>query len=448
MNETADTKKYKMMTETPIPKLIVKLAIPTIISMLVTGLYNAADTFFVGKISTEDTAAVGVVLTIMSMIQAVGFFCGQGSGTYLARMLGNGEKQKAEEMAATGFTVAAILGVLIAIVGNIFAEPISFLLGADDASLIQTEHYLRIILIGAPFMTCQFVVNNQLRFQGSAMYAMVGLFTGAVVNVGLDPLLIFGFHMGISGAALATISAQAVSFIILLIGTTRGSNIRLHPKNIRLNWFYIKEIINGGAASFLRQGLMALSTGLMNNIARDLGSNAATAAMGVVTKVVMMVASAMIGFGQGFQPVCSYNYGAGLKKRVREGFFFCVKYGTIFLTLGAVLLFVFAKPIIGMMRNDPAVIAIGVPALRWQSVALPLFAFSSMANMFLQATGKGVKASITSSCRNGIFFIPLLYLLSTVYGLQGLEMTQGIADILTFLATVPLTVAELKKLKE
>ena len=258
MNETADTKKYKMMTETPIPKLIVKLAIPTIISMLVTGLYNAADTFFVGKISTEDTAAVGVVLTIMSMIQAVGFFCGQGSGTYLARMLGNGEKQKAEEMAATGFTVAAILGVLIAIVGNIFAEPISFLIGADDASLIQTEHYLRIILIGAPFMTCQFVVNNQLRFQGSAMYAMVGLFTGAVVNVGLDPLLIFGFHMGISGAALATISAQAVSFIILLIGTTRGSNIRLHPKNIRLNWFYIKEIINGGAASFLRQGLMAL----------------------------------------------------------------------------------------------------------------------------------------------------------------------------------------------
>lgn len=440
--------KYIQMTQTPVPSLIIKLAIPTIISMLVTGLYNMADTFFVGQISTVDTAAVSLVLTVMSIIQAVGFFCGQGSGTYLARMLGNGDKQKAEEMAATGFVVAAILGVAIAVIGNVFAHPIAFLLGADEDNIAETMRYLRIILIGAPFMTCQFVVNNQLRFQGSAIYAMVGLFIGAVVNVGLDPLLIFGFHMGISGAALATISAQFVSFVMLLIGTTKGTNIRLHPKNICLNWHYIREIINGGAASFLRQGLMALATGLMNNIARDLGSSAATAAMGVVTKVVMMVASAMIGFGQGFQPVCSYNYGAGLKMRVREGFIFCVNYGTIALTIGSALLFIFAKPIVTLMRNDAAVVAIGVPALRWQSVALPLFAFSSMSNMFLQATGKGLKASIASSLRSGLIYIPLLYLLSTLFGLTGLEMAQGVADILTFFVTIPLSVSELRKLKE
>lgn len=445
----ADTQsaKYKMMTETPVPKLIVKLAIPTVISMLVTGMYNMADTFFVGKISTEDTAAVSLVFSIMALIQAVGFFCGQGSGTYLSRRLGAGEKDKAEEMAATGFATAAILGVLITILGNVYAEPIAYFLGADDESIVQTVSYLRIILMGAPFMTCQFVVNNQLRFQGSAIYAMIGLFCGAVVNVGLDPLMIFGFHMGISGAAVATISAQLVSFVVLLVGTTKGGNLRLSLKNIRLTPHYMKEIVNGGMASLLRQGLAAVATLLMNHVARDLGANAAVAAMGVVTKVVMMIGCAMIGFGQGFQPVCSYNYGAGFKGRVREGFFFCVKYGTIFLTLGAAVLILFAEPIVHTMRDDPAVVEIGKVALRWQAAALPFLAFSSMANMLLQATGKGFKASVASSCRSGLCFIPLLYILTFFFGIRGLEATQAVADFLAFLVAIPLAVSELKKMK-
>ena len=227
-NEIAAQKKYIMMTETPVPKLITKLAIPTILSMLVTGFYNLADTYFVGKITTEDTAAVGLVFPFMAIIQAVGFFCGQGSGTFLSRMLGSGEKQKAEEMAATGFLLAAILGILIAVFGNIYAHPLAYILGADAISVEKTVQYMRIILIGAPFMTCQFVVNNQLRFQGSAIYAMVGLFCGAAINVALDPIMIFGFHMGISGAAVATVSGQLIGFIVLMIGTTKGSNLRLH----------------------------------------------------------------------------------------------------------------------------------------------------------------------------------------------------------------------------
>ena len=440
--------KFKMMTETPVPKLIVKLAIPTIISMLVTGLYNAADTFFVGKISKENTAAVGLVFTVMAMIQAVGFFCGQGSGTFLSRKLGAGERKEAEEMAATGFVVAAFLGVIIAVVCIIFAEPIAYFLGADKDSIVQTVSYLRIILLGAPFMTCQFVINNQLRFQGNAIYAMIGLFIGAVVNVGLDPLLIFGFNMGISGAAVATISAQILSFVVLLIGTTKGGNLRIHLKNTRFRWYYFKEIINGGMASLLRQGLAAVATLLMNKIARDLGGNAAVAAMAVVMKIVMMIGCAMIGFGQGFQPVCSYNYGAGFKSRVREGFFFCVKYGTIFLTVGAAALIIFAKPIVTVMQPDPDVVAISKVALRWQAAALPFLAFSSMANMLLQASGKGFKASIASSCRSGLCFIPLLYLLTYLFGIQGLEATQAVADFLAFVIAVPLAVSELKKMKD
>lgn len=447
-NEIAAQKKYIMMTETPVPKLITKLAIPTILSMLVTGFYNLADTYFVGKITTEDTAAVGLVFTLMAIIQAVGFFCGQGSGTFLSRMLGAGEKQKAEEMAATGFLLAAILGVLIAVFGNIYAHPLAYILGADAISVEKTVQYMRIILIGAPFMTCQFVINNQLRFQGSAIYAMVGLFCGAAINVALDPIMIFGFHMGISGAAVATVSGQLIGFIVLMIGTTKGSNLRLHVKNIRFSFYYLGQIVNGGLASLLRQGLAAVATLLMNHKAQELGGNAAVAAMAIVTRIVMMIGSAMIGFGQGFQPVCSFNYGAGKKERVREGFFFCFKYGTLFLTFGAAILIILAEPIVYGLRHDPAVVEVGKVALRWQAVTLPFLAFTSMANMMLQSTGKGVKASIASSCKSGLCFIPCLYILIYFFGIKGLEATQGVADFFSLLIAIPLAVSELAKMKK
>ena len=447
-NEIAAQKKYIMMTETPVPKLITKLAIPTILSMLVTGFYNLADTYFVGKITTEDTAAVGLVFPFMAIIQAVGFFCGQGSGTFLSRMLGSGEKQKAEEMAATGFLLATILGVLITVLGNIYAHPLAYLLGADAGSVEKTVQYLRIILIGAPFMTCQFVVNNQLRFQGSAIYAMVGLFCGAAANVVLDPIMIFGFRMGISGAAVATVSGQLISFIVLMVGTTKGANLRLHVKNIRLNFYYLGQIANGGLASLLRQGLAAVATLLMNNEAQELGGNAAVAAMSIVTRIVMMIGSAMIGFGQGFQPVCSFNYGAGKKDRVREGFFFCFKYGTVFLTFGAAILIILADPIVYGLRHDPAVVEVGKVALRWQAATLPFLAFTSMANMMLQATGKGIKASIASSCRSGLCFIPCLYILVYFFGIRGLEATQAVADFFSLLIAIPLAVSELAKMKK
>ena len=236
-----------MMTETPVPKLITKLAVPTVISMLVTGLYNSADTFFVGKISTEATAAVGLVFSVMAIIQALGFFCGHGSGNYIARMLGSGDMKEANEAASTGFAMSLILGTVIAASGIILSEQIVRILGGEVSpeTLENSRSYMNVILLGAPLMMGQFVINNQLRFQGSAMYAMVGLMAGAVMNIGLDPLLIFVFKMGVSGAAWATVGGQAVSFIVLLIGSMRGNNIRLNIKNVRLNSHYILEIVNG-----------------------------------------------------------------------------------------------------------------------------------------------------------------------------------------------------------
>ena len=438
--------RYEYLTQTPVPQLITRLSVPTILSMLVTGIYNTADTFFVGRISTQATAAVGLVFSVMAVIQAIGFFCGQGSGTYLSRMLGAGKKQEANEVAATGFALALILGVIVAIVGNVFARPLGYALGAGESTIADTLTYMRIILIGAPFMMSQFVINNQLRFQGSAVYAMIGLLCGAVVNIGLDPLLMFVFHMGVAGAAIATVSGQLISFVVLLIGSAQGDNIHLKAGNVRLNAHYLKEIVNGGSPALFRQGLAAIATLLLNQTAGQMGGDAAIAGMSVVTRVLMLLASALIGFGQGYQPVCGFNYGAGLYSRVKEGYFFCVKYGTILLTGASALCLLFAPQIISFFREDPEVIAVGSVALRAQAVSLPLMATIVITNMMLQSTGKGLKASIASSARNGIFFIPMILILPRVFGLFGVEISQAVADVLSFLLAIPFAVSELKKM--
>ena len=440
--------RHTYLTQTPIPGLIWALAVPTIISMLVTGIYNTADTYFVGRISTEATAAVGLVFSVMAIIQALGFFCGHGSGNSLSRMLGAGRRQEADEMAATGFALALGLGALVAVLGNVFARPLADFVGATDASRADTMAYMRIILLGAPFMMGQFVINNQLRFQGSAMYAMVGLMLGAVMNIGLDPLLMFVFGLGVRGAAIATVCGQITSFCALLAGSRKGENIHLRARNVRFTGENLLQIVNGGMPSLARQGLAAVSTLLLNRYARVYGADAAIAGMSIVSRVLMLNVSVLIGFGQAYQPVCSYNYGARLYDRVREGYFFCVKYGTVMMTVAGVACFAFAPTIVGWFRDDPAVIPIGAAALRWQAAVLPLLASSILTNMMLQSMGKGLKASITSSARNGIFFIPLILILPPLLGLPGVEMTQAWADVLTFLLAVPMARSELKKMKE
>ena len=446
--EQQHMKRHQLLTEAPIPKLIWRLSVPTIISMLVTGIYNSADTFFVGRISTQATAAVGLVFTVMAIIQALGFFCGHGSGNYLSRLLGAGRNQEANEIAATGFACALLIGTAVAILGNIFIVPLADLIGATDSSRAETMAYMRIILLGAPFMVGQFVINSQLRFQGSAAYAMVGLMCGAVINIALDPVLMFVLGLGIEGAAIATVCGQMVSFLVLLIGSSRGENIRLHLKNVHMSSRNLLQIINGGAPSLLRQGMAAISTLLLNRFAKTYGGDAAIAAMSIVTRTLMLLLSTLIGFGQGYQPVCSYNYGAGLYSRVKEGYRYCVKCGTILMTIAGALCFIAARQIVGWFRDDPEVIAIGTIALRWQAVVLPLLATSILTNMMLQATGKGLLASITSSARNGIFFIPLILILPRLWGLPGVEMTQAWADILTFALCVPIARGELRKMQD
>ncbi|MBQ3226439.1 MAG: MATE family efflux transporter [Clostridia bacterium] len=441
-----DTKdKFGMMTTMPVEPLIVRLAIPTMISMLVSAFYNMADTYFVGKLSTEATAAVGVVFSLQAVIQALGFYFGHGSGNFISRVLGQKKEKEASEMASTGFFSAFLVGILLMVLGLVFAEPLSELLGATPTIRADVISYMQIILVGAPFMMVSFVLNNQLRFQGSAVYAMAGIVCGAVLNIVLDPIFIFGFGMGVSGAALATILSQMVSFLLLLVGVARGSNLKLSLKNVKMNVYYQIEIFRGGFPSLIRQGLGSISTMLLNNIAGGY-SDAAIAGMSVVTRISMFANSALIGFGQGFQPVVGFNYGARKFDRVRRSFWFCVKSSTGFLVALSVLGAIFAEPLIAAFRNDAKVIEIGAFTLRAYCVAFPLNSFIVMCNMLFQSTGKTVSASLMASARQGLFLIPCLLVLEGCFGLVGLELSQTVSDFLTFFLAIPLLVWYLKML--
>ena len=434
----AQEQKFIKMTQGPVGKVIGRLAIPCIISMLVTSFYNMADTFFVGMMkSNAATGAVGVVFSMMSIIQAVGFFFGHGSGNYISRMLGQKNYKEASTMAATGFYLSLAAGVVICVLGQVFLEELAYLLGSTETILPYTKDYLRVILLGAPWMAASLVLNNQLRFQGSAIYAMVGITVGAVLNIALDPILIFNCHMGVAGAGVATIISQFVSFVILLIGCNKGNNIKISIRQVRLSRYYLVHIFRGGLPSLARQSIASVATICLNFAAQPYG-DVAIAAMSVVQRVVMFIASAMIGFGQGFQPFCGFNYGAGLYSRVKKGFWLSVKVSALFLLVISAVVFMLAPTIIGWFRDDPDVIRFGAMALRLQCLTFPLQSWIVMSNMMQQVMGKTGSATFLAIARQGIFFIPCVLLLPLAFKELGIQMTQMVADNMTVICAIPL----------
>ena len=448
---TNPEEKRKYLTEEKIPTLVLNMAVPSIISMLITSFYNMADTFFVGQIGTTATAAVGVIFPLMSIIQALGFTFGHGSGNYISRKLGQGEVEDAKKMAATGFVSALIAGAIFGFVGLIFLDGLVGILGATPTIAPYARQYAMYILIGTPFMASSLVLNNQLRFQGSAFFGMIGMGVGAVLNIALDPLFIFVLDMGVSGAALATILSQIVSFCLLLRGCTRGGNIAISLKNFSPSWARYKEIARGGTPSLFRQGLGSVAT-ICLNFAAGIYGDAAIAGMSIVTRVLQFANSAIIGLGQGFQPVCGFNYGAKLYGRVRKAFWFTVSLAFCVLLIGSILGIAFAPQIIAIFRKeDLEVIKIGALSLRLQCIFLPLSAFVVGSNMMLQTIGKPVKASISAAARTGLFFVPAILILPQFFGLLGVQMSQAVADLCSFVLCVPLagtTLLEMKRLEK
>ena len=456
MDARAD--KFTRMTTQPVKKLVLRLAGPTIASMLISSLYNMADTFFVGRIGTFATAGVGLIFPLMTVMQAFGFFFGQGSGNYVSRALGANRIEDAERMAATGFFCALGMGALIFGQGQVFSTPVLRVLGADPGRVAQetVDHaraYYTTLLFGAPFVLSSCVLNNQMRFQGNAFFSMIGLVSGAVLNIGLDPLFIFVFNMGVMGAAAATVVSQAFSFCVLYLGTLRSDTLKIKVKNLTPNGHYLKNILAGGLPSLLRQGFGSVATLCLNAAAAAAvplsQADAAIAAFSVVSRVMFFVFSALLGFGQGFQPVCGYNWGARKFDRVREAYLFCIKIGVTFLLLISTCTFLFAGPIVSLFRDDAEVIRMGTVAMRCQSCSLPLMAVVAMSNMLFQTTGKAVRATILAIARQGMVFIPCVLLLPRVIdpAIWGVYLAQPIADVITFLTAVPMAVHILKRFR-
>lgn len=439
--------KLRYMTETPIPRLVFSLAVPTIVSMLISSFYNMADTYFVGQIgSASATGAIGVVFPLMSIMQAVGFMFGHGSGNHMSRVLGAGDIEDARRMAATGFFSAFIVGLVIMTLGLAFARPLVFLLGSTQTIAPYAQDYIRFLMPGAPFLVTSLVLNNQLRFQGSAFYAMIGITSGAVLNIILDPLFIFVLEMGVSGAALATSLSQIVSFFLLLAGTFRGGNLRIRAGAFTPTRANFREIFRGGVPSLARQGLNSLSTVCLNLAAGGYG-DAAIAAMSIVSRVMMMAVSAIIGFGQGFQPICGFNYGAKRYDRVRKSFWFCVKIAFSVLVVIGAAAFILSPQIIRLFQADPEVQRIGSLALRLQCAFLPLFSFVCLANMMLQTMGIAGRATLLAVARQGLFFIPAVLILERTVGLLGVQIAQPVSDVLSLILAIPLTLSVLRELK-
>lgn len=446
-NETTAEQKFKIMTETPVNRLISTLAVPSIISMLITSIYNMADTFFVSKISTSASGAVGVSFALMAIIQSIGFTFGAGSGNYISRLLGQKKIEYASKVAATGFFSAFFLGLTLAFMGLIFMDTLVYALGATETIAPYAKAYIRFILIGMPYMASSFVLNSILRFQGSSFIGMLGIGAGGILNIILDPIFIFVFDMGTGGAALATIISQFVSFCILFYNSGVNGTIKIRFKDFTPKWKIYKEIFRGGLPSFYRQSLSSLAMICLNFSAGQFG-DAAIAAMSIVNRVFHFALSAMLGFGQGFQPVCGFNYGAKKYERVISAFWFCIKISTAVLILASVVLFTFSPQIISVFRKeDIEVISIGAKALKIHSITFPLSAWIIITNMMLQTIGKGTQASIVAISRQGMFFIPSIIILPRIFGILGVQMSQAISDVFSFGLAVPMGISILRELK-
>lgn len=440
--------QFKMMTTDPVCPLIVRLAVPTIISMLITAVYNTADTYFVSQLNKSASGAVGIVMPLMALIQAVGFTLGMGAGSNISRLLGEKQNEKACEYGSKALFAAIALGAVITGVCFIFFEDLLLLLGSTDTILPFARDYAFYILCAAPLFTALFVLNNILRGEGKAFFSMMGVAAGGLLNIIIDPIFINNLSLGIAGAAIATAISQLVSVVILLVPFIfKKTIIRLSFSHLFRNAEVYLQILRIGLPSLLRQGLASLATILLNNSAANI-SDAAVSAMTIVTKVSMMINSAFIGFGQGFQPVVGYNHGAGLHDRVRRAFMFTLGVGTGLLTVLGIATWIFAERIMNAFIDDSEVVKIGIAALRAQCIATPFMAPGIVTNMVLQSVGKAFGASVLSSARQGLFFIPLILTLPHFFGTQGLIWSQPVADLLTLVAAIPFGVIFLKNLKK
>lgn len=439
-NVDVSAQRYKKMMETPIPKLVASMALPTTVSTMISVIYNTADTYFVSKINPSASAAVGVVYSIMAILQAVGFGMGMGCGSLISRHLGKKMDKEASVFASSGLAVAMLAGLLVGVAGLSVLRPLLRLIGASETMMPYAEPYARVILMAAPISCSGFVLTNVTRAEGNTKLSMWASMLGGLLNMALDPLLIFGLDLGAGGAAIATAMSQCFSWIILFWNFGTGRTIlKLRVSNVSRQWSVYKQIVFTGSPTVFRQGLGSLSATALNVSAVAYG-DATVAAITIANKVYTLVRQMTLGIGQGFQPVAGYNFGAGHRKRAFAAFKFATLLGTVICSVAAVFTFAFAKEIMWWFSDSPEVARIGIQTLRIASVAMPLLGFSTFINQLYQCLGFSRIASLLASCRQGIFFMPIILVLPRFIDALGVQATQPLADLMTFLISIPFAV--------
>ncbi len=443
--------KHSFMLNTPIPKLVTRMALPSIAAMIISSAYNLADTFFVSQLGTYATGAVGVNGAIDNIIMMAGSLLATGAASFNARLVGARREQKATEVLSSCYFVALFLGLLVLVFGNLFQDPLLFTLGANEAILSYSKEYCRYILLAAPFMATSFVLNQCLRAEGSAIYSMVGMVSGAILNIGLDPIFIYdwGLGMGVAGASLATAISKLVSWSILMTPYLRGRTmLKIHPKYFKPTVHDAKEVCSMGSASFFRSGLATLAAIMLNRIAVGY-SESALAAISVANRITMFMTSACLGFGQGFQPVCGYSWGAKRFDRVKESLRFSIFACVLGISLVSLFVGIFAVPILGWFTEaDQDLVTIGAFCLRMQCIAMPVHGYCIIINMLCAGLGRAIPSALLGLSRQGICFYPALFLAVRFFGIEGIASTQAAADFMSFFLALPIQLAVMKYVRQ
>ena len=432
------------MTETPVPKLILNLGIPTTISMLITNIYNMADTYFVGTIGESAQAATGVLFTVQAIMQGIAFMLGHGGGTFISRALADKNTKEATKYISSAFFIGGLLGLIITILGLSFLDPLVHFLGSTETIVPHAKSYGMWILLAAPFIICSLILNNGLRYEGKAFYAMFGLTAGGILNILGDYILVMKCGMGVYGAGLATAISQVVSFAILLIMYLKMAQSTIQFKAVSKDFRMYLTIARVGLPSLIRQGLTSVTNGLLNNLTNPFG-DAAIAAMSVVSRYSNFLMCVGLGMGQGFQPVASFNYQARKYERVKKGLLFTTAFGLVFIGAMSVISILFAEPIISVFQKHPEVIEIGAKALRFTAIGMMFMPFSVPVNMLYQSIQKPTISSVLSLIRSGMVTIPMLILGVPILGLLGIQLAQPTADIIAGLISIPFIIRFLRK---
>ena len=437
-----------MMLNEPISKVIIKMAVPTIIAFLINSIYSLADTYFVSSLGTNATAAVSVNASLDQLIMMCGSMLAVGANSYIARLLGEGNDKKASQVLSTAFFLALGLGVVLMVFGTIFMLPMVRLLGATPTCEAYSVEYATYVLLAAPFMATSFVMNQCLRSEGSATLSMIGMGFGGVLNCVLDPIFIFNFNMGVAGASAATAISKVVSFVILIFPyITRRSLLHLSVRKIRFSGDIIGKIVSVGSSSAFRSGLAVLAGILLNDLAGNI-SDAVLAGIGVTTKIMMFPFSIILGFGSGFQPVAGFNWGAKRYDRVMGSFRFAAWTAVIGSVAMAVAIALLADPIIVLFAGtDEQMRQIGALAIILQCIALPIHAWVAMVNMLCAGLGNAGSAFVLATARQGTCFVPILFPLAYLFAEYGIASVQALADVLSLVLAIPIAIYMTRKIK-